>query len=787
MILQQLKLKNFKKYKDKEIRFNEGLIGIVGANGAGKSTIFEAIFFALYGELKTSKNIIKNVDVSEKDEVIVELQFEFENKEYILKREFRGKNLSAKASLYQNGELIVTDVKKVTEFIIKLIKLNKDAFLNTIFASQKELASLSNLKNEDRKKMIRKLLGLEKIDFIEKELNHKISSLKKEIKIANEFVEDNEKIEELKNSIKENQEKLEELKNLKKVDEIKKERFLKSKIEIKGELEVIEDLKARLISVENKIKILETEQGSLNENFTKLLDEKLQLEKIGEELDKLKGVKVKYDTLKEEIKTQDSLKNSFIQWKEKEKLLLELREQYRKVRANISGLNMELEKEKEVLEQKSNMENLLKDIDKNLENLQNEYEDKVSDLKYNRSVLTQTSQQINNIQKLGRESECPTCTRVLGDDYDLVINSLKEIVDTINNKKILPLSKIVENLKIEIDKNRKKKSSFTEEISQLSNQLAVLGNKKEELQKLQIEFDDIKNRGERTKEELQKFENIKYDELKHKSLIKEFDDLKGEYEKVLGLETELKRGETIKNSIDETEKRLKEIDENLKLRKIELDSLKYDDTKHYKLKTDLLKIEGEIDSLNEKLTDIKIDINDKEHQILSLKNRLQKQEEDIEKIVKMEFNLQDYEKIKYSLAGFKRKLNSEIAPRISEKASKMYSLITHGKYQNIRVDNNFDFFIYDDNREYPIERFSGGEIDLANLVLRIAISQTLSELSGVSSIGFLAFDEVFGSQDENRRIEILNAFHLIKEQYRQIFLISHETEIKEMFENLIEV
>jgi len=39
-------------------------------------------------------------------------------------------------------------------------------------------------------------------------------------------------------------------------------------------------------------------------------------------------------------------------------------------------------------------------------------------------------------------------------------------------------------------------------------------------------------------------------------------------------------------------------------------------------------------------------------------------------------------------------------------------------------------------------------------------------------VGFLVFDE---------------AFHTIKEQYRQIFLISHESEIKEMFERVVEL
>jgi len=52
---------------------------------------------------------------------------------------------------------------------------------------------------------------------------------------------------------------------------------------------------------------------------------------------------------------------------------------------------------------------------------------------------------------------------------------------------------------------------------------------------------------------------------------------------------------------------------------------------------------------------------------------------------------------------------------------------------------------------------------------------------------FKTLRKVFGSQDENRRMEILEAFHTIKEQYRQIFLISHEMEIKEMFEKVVEL
>ena len=143
MILTNLKLENFKKYKKFEIAFESGLIGIIGKNGAGKSTIFEAILFALYGELKNKgdKEVVRNSNANIKDAVIVELDFEFDHIEYKVIREFRGKTLSANAKLYKNAEIITTGAKEVSTSIMNLTKMSKDAFIHTLFASQKELTS----------------------------------------------------------------------------------------------------------------------------------------------------------------------------------------------------------------------------------------------------------------------------------------------------------------------------------------------------------------------------------------------------------------------------------------------------------------------------------------------------------------------------------------------------------------------------------------------------------------------------------------------------------------------
>ena len=255
----------------------------------------------------------------------------------------------------------------------------------------------------------------------------------------------------------------------------------------------------------------------------------------------------------------------------------------------------------------------------------------------------------------------------------------------------------------------------------------------------------------------------------------------------MSLETELKRAPLVKAELTAIIKKIEELTVAEQTKEAEFNLVVYEDVKH---KHTLEEHEASLKTIESKaiiLNDIKIHIASIEGEIKTIQNALDNNETQKKKVQSKKDDLLDYEKIKTSLAEFKTKLNAKVAPRISSLASEMFVQITKGRYQHIEVSNDFDFFIYDEGKKYPIERFSGGEIDLANLVLRIAISKTLTELSGVSSIGFLAFDEVFGSQDESRRMEILEAFHTIKEQYRQIFLISHEMEIKEMFEVVVEL
>jgi len=81
---------------------------------------------------------------------------------------------------------------------------------------------------------------------------------------------------------------------------------------------------------------------------------------------------------------------------------------------------------------------------------------------------------------------------------------------------------------------------------------------------------------------------------------------------------------------------------------------------------------------------------------------------------------------------------------------------------------------------------SGGEEDLANLVLRLAISQMIAERAG-QSFSLLILDEVFGSLDEARRFNVVELLRGLQDRFEQVILITHIEPVREGMDRVIAV
>ena len=109
-----------------------------------------------------------------------------------------------------------------------------------------------------------------------------------------------------------------------------------------------------------------------------------------------------------------------------------------------------------------------------------------------------------------------------------------------------------------------------------------------------------------------------------------------------------------------------------------------------------------------------------------------------------------------------------------------------GKYSLLKIDDDFNIQVEDGANFYPISRYSGGEIDMIAVSVRVAISEYLMRFGpDGESYSFLILDEVFGSQDQEHREKMIQMLRSLEERFPQIIAISHISDVQGQFDNTL--
>lgn len=118
-------------------------------------------------------------------------------------------------------------------------------------------------------------------------------------------------------------------------------------------------------------------------------------------------------------------------------------------------------------------------------------------------------------------------------------------------------------------------------------------------------------------------------------------------------------------------------------------------------------------------------------------------------------------------------LNQQIRPQLEGGVAEILTRLSDGRFDAVRIDADYAISVRDDGQFRPLTEFSGGEVDLIALAVRLALSSVVAERHAAGGVGFLILDECFGSQDAARRASILTALRALRPVYGQILLISH--------------
>ncbi len=158
----------FKRHENLTIDFTEGMVALRGANEAGKSTIYHAILYAMFGARALPLSVSETVTYGHPDSALkVHLEFQFEGKLYTIDRSTRGAQLAC-GSVTANGQA------EVTKFVEALFKVNADAATKIMIASQNGLRGA--LESGDAVPLIEKLANISLIDELIDKVQNQLPS-----------------------------------------------------------------------------------------------------------------------------------------------------------------------------------------------------------------------------------------------------------------------------------------------------------------------------------------------------------------------------------------------------------------------------------------------------------------------------------------------------------------------------------------------------------------------------------------------------------------------------------
>ena len=382
MRIRRLLLENFGSHAKTEVIFSDGINAIIGENGAGKTTILEAIAYALYPRSVGKQEDLIRAGASR---MRVQLEFELDGRRYLLIRE-RERGGTSSAAIYDvtdGRRLLQRDQSKVNRQIEALLGISRETFLQAIYVRQGEIAQLLEQTPSRRKELVGRLLGIEMLERIWEELREVISrldtdlqSVDSEIKGIGDVFRDRASLEseregllkELQRVSREKELLDKELENLERVRremehqnvrytelKAKEESLIRRLDEISEQLEVkmkrLKELERELLRMkELEVKASKYEEleyvRSLLAKIVPLDEEVRRLEKMERELQEYEKMVSSIDALRERVsqltKQVEALQQEEIQLASMEERLRQLKSTRSQLEHKIAGLRREI-------------------------------------------------------------------------------------------------------------------------------------------------------------------------------------------------------------------------------------------------------------------------------------------------------------------------------------------------------------------------------------------------------------------------------------------------------------
>jgi exonuclease SbcC len=780
--LHRLRLSNFRQHADTEIVFGDGVTGIIGPNGSGKTSLLEAIAWAIYGPpaARGDKDSIRNLRAKGKTSVKVELEFGLGAHEYRIER-----GLST-AELYQDGALIANSLKEVTGKLQRVLGMTHEEFFNTYFTGQKELAVLADASRTERAAFLSRVLGYERLRLAQERVRERRNALSHEVDGLETGLPPRAELQAERRAA---EQRLAAARRAAGDAETARRRAESALAEREPRWQEWVTRRERTLSLEGDQRVAEQGVVVARQEFQRLDKELAEALSAREELRKLEAEVAPISRLKAELAELDRLQKEEAARRAEAAQLAELARTVAALDRRIGELagaaaaRERAEGEARALEER---------LDAAVRAAEEQQAAWVREKEYAGTRRTEllkqydeVKEQRDKIERLGPEGECPTCRRPLGGEHAAVLGVLDRQLQAIveDGKYFRQRIEQLVQPPPAVTHAEAARDAAREESRIASERAGSLRAQGEERKRLQAD----RERGARRAHDLEgrlASRPIGYDADRHDAVRTELARLDPVALQAATLAARAERAEVLVREAELAERALSARESHARQL---ADAVRAEGFSEAKFKAE----RERHDRASHALRAAELAVAETRGELVAAETAVRETERrEGERaarertIAERKGQLRLHNELDRAFSDLRADLNAAMRPEIGELASEFLADLTDGRYDELDLDEDYRVIVLDDGEPKPV--ISGGEEDVANLVLRLAISQMIAERAG-QPLSLLVLDEIFGSLDETRRQHVLALLRRLGDRFPQVILVTHVEQVRDGLDRVIRV
>lgn len=782
MRLISLEAENFLKFEHLALEFPDGLTGILGPNGVGKSSLVEAIAWALYGA-SVSRTRNEGIPFRRTVPCRVVLTLEVEGDEYRVTRELRGQHCTAHAEVAINGVPVEFGTERTNKLLAQRLRMDHRAFMVSFFAKQKEVDALVSWEPRDRKRYILRMLGLEQVE-------RSIEALRRDVADA-------------ERDLRARQAALPSLEEVQAARQAARDRVTALTAEVQAARAALDATEAELRTARERLDLLDAQQKryavlertrdlarqalenarreaaiyadrvrDLREKETELASLEPQLEPLAE----LRARQQTFELAAGLKKSRDALRRTIA---EQERMAADLA-------AQVASLEQEGAKRPEILRAQSQAEETLAQVRAELAEAQAQIRNSELRLTQIKKEGQQLTKELETFRELGQKGKCPTCRRVLNGSYPAVLDHLEGELAALKQEHqeytgfLKEDSARVTRLQQALEQAEAERRRLELELRHVAQAEARLVEVRAAMERSRVAL-------AQAQAQLAEMDVPEYDAAAHKEVVARVRTLAQVEHRVIGLRHDVERLPAEEHAAETAQAAIPERERALAQAEAELKALNFEPAAHAAQRQHCRALEERREA---QLAEFNRVDRERERALVEQQQadaRREAYDRQLEEINIRRAEKENRDELLGLMQQFRLHLIGRIRPALSARTSSLVRDLTDGKYDQVELDEDYNLWMYDDGERRELRVFSGGENDLVHLCLRLAISDMIGDAAGGAEHGFLVLDEVLASQDGERRGLILQALARLSRRFRQILMITHLEDMKEMVEHVVEL